>query len=323
MKIISLSGCYWSGSSAVIDLLSEHDECLVIPEEFSLFGYGQFFEEVYDKICKEEIEIDKLYKNLFIFNQFNLEDLNILMRLIRKLMSKLSLYSENLFATRVGMSNLMGINYNDACNKFNDYFIKYSIYDIYKKKYKLSSIINELLNAAAQDSAIKQHKDNYKVTIFDQLIAPPYFQHAINAIPSLKMICVDRSYRDQYIDLKKYINRMTNISKLLRIRPWGEIIENYNNDHIDWFVDLRKRISYEKENHKKYPNNILWIQFEELVNNTEETANKIFSFLEIDDLGWMKNTKFYPNKSFKNIDKVPSKIINNDLKIIKEKLGLE
>ena len=44
---VSVAGGYWTGSSAVIDLLNEHRLCAIVENEFTLFSYGQFFKEVY------------------------------------------------------------------------------------------------------------------------------------------------------------------------------------------------------------------------------------------------------------------------------------
>ena len=51
---VSVSGGFWTGSGAVIDLLYEHPDCSIIPNEFTLFSHGQFFEEVLEVVRKNK-----------------------------------------------------------------------------------------------------------------------------------------------------------------------------------------------------------------------------------------------------------------------------
>ena len=66
---ISVSGCFWSGSGAIVDLLSEHPDCNIIPNEFTLFSYGQFFNEVIEALLQKK-KINSSYQyNLRRFDQ--------------------------------------------------------------------------------------------------------------------------------------------------------------------------------------------------------------------------------------------------------------
>ena len=49
MEIINISGGYWTGSSALIALLQEHEKIAAIPEEYSAFGYGELFQNLKTK----------------------------------------------------------------------------------------------------------------------------------------------------------------------------------------------------------------------------------------------------------------------------------
>ena len=45
-SIVSVSGTYWSGSSILVDIFSEHPSSRIVPDEFSIFSYGQLFYEL-------------------------------------------------------------------------------------------------------------------------------------------------------------------------------------------------------------------------------------------------------------------------------------
>ena len=49
MEIINISGGYWTGSSALIALLQEHEKISAISEEYSAFGYGELFHNLINK----------------------------------------------------------------------------------------------------------------------------------------------------------------------------------------------------------------------------------------------------------------------------------
>ena len=57
---LSVAGGYWTGSSAVVDILAEHENCNVVPGEFSVFSFGQFFKEVFDPLYSKKIDSNRV-----------------------------------------------------------------------------------------------------------------------------------------------------------------------------------------------------------------------------------------------------------------------
>ena len=77
--------------------------------------------------------------------------------------------------------------------------------------------------------------------IYDQLISPFYLQDAL-ALPHIKVICVDRDYRDQYVSLRRVINVYYVNSSLLTLPCHDSYPTAHRpSDFINFFVDLRLR----------------------------------------------------------------------------------
>ena len=108
---VSVSGCYWTGSSAIIDLLEEHNSCIVFPEEFSAFSYGQFFEEALQLSDLENYNKRNLQKNITRFVKFNESEAPIIFSVIRRFCNLLNIHPESLFHIKMGMNKKLGKNY--------------------------------------------------------------------------------------------------------------------------------------------------------------------------------------------------------------------
>ena len=98
-NIVSVSGMYWSGSSAVIDILSEHPSCNVCPEEFSFFSFGQFFEDIYRPISQETLVTQDQYMSLIRSLKFNESEPRYLYSALRVLFRNVGYFPKNLFRT--------------------------------------------------------------------------------------------------------------------------------------------------------------------------------------------------------------------------------
>lgn len=323
-KILSISGSYWTGSSAVIDLLKEHNDCFIVPEEFAVFSYGQFFKEVYDPISKGNVLDDKQFLNLIRIIKFNESEPKYLYSLARYLCRLMGIVPLEIFHKRMGMSKMLGKKYHDCCIDLYEYLEvsanDISSLDISTINKLIRRILIEAANHIGKENVIKSFDKDW--IIFDQLVAPPYGKYAIPAIPDLHLIHVNRDWRDQYVDIRNRLGPMIKIHAHLSLKPYGEKLEMQKLEPLDFFVELVKLTnSVKKEYLDHKEDNILWLEFENIVFNTESTAQEIFNFLEISPNNWERNTIFLPNISKKNIGQWKTCPWQDEIKYIEEKLN--
>lgn len=300
---ISVAGGYWTGSSAVVDLLSEHSECKVIPGEFSLFSFGQLFEELFIEIDNPDNKTTSFSMNIRRMEDFNKSDLRPLRPFLRKLFTLVNNYPTLLFNPRSGMKNILGKDYYSSCLKLLKELdtSKNNLSNLNLDKVK--QIVSEILTSAAQFQKEKESANNVKYGVFDQIIAPPYIKYSKRIIPKMKFINVDRDYRDQYISLRGIFRRMMARNRALGIRPFAEDLSIIEKSPIDFMVRLRDRIESSKKIILENNNDLMWVSYEELVLNSKEVSSKIFNFLDLDISKWEKGQNFFPKKSSSRIAK--------------------
>lgn len=125
------------------------------------------------------------------------------------------------------------------------------------------------------------NKEKKEYVFVDQLVPPSNFKRYNNYVNNLNVIVVDRDPRDIFI-LEKEI--------------WhGHVVPCYDIDKFcDWFIWTRKMFE-----HSGIPENVIKIQFEDLIYNYETTIEQIFKFVGIDKINYTAN-HFIPEKSKKN-----------------------
>lgn len=323
---ISVAGGYWTGSSAVVDLLSEHNECKVIPGEFSFFSFGQFFEEIFINFNSKKIDIELFNSNLKRMKDFNKSDFRPFRPILRKIFSLIDVYPKSIFNPRSGMKNLLGKEYDLACSKLFAELEAVRDSNLEINQDRIKKFILEVLTRATLYNK-SNLKKNIRYGIFDQIIAPPYTNFAKLAIPEMKFINVDRDYRDQYISLRDIFQKMMARNRALGIRPFNENLSIEENFPVDFMVRLRKRIeSSKKISLGEKQNDLIWISYEELLLNSESVSKDIFNFLELDFSGWNKNQRFFPKKSSARIGKWKKgkwlkEPYKSELALLEERLG--
>ncbi len=299
---ISVAGGYWTGSSAVVDLLTEHSQCDVIPHEFTLFSFGQFFMDLYEPLIKDELDINLAVKSLQRFDAFNRSDMYPIRAVIRYICRRLKVYPGFIFRRKSGMGRALGRGYDKACSDFS---IMLKQYLKSNKKVDISEL-NDALRLILEEAALalmpidvvnEECIHNSRIAVFDQIIAPPYQNSCYQSIPNFRFINVDRHWKDQYISLRGSYKGMLSVNDAIGVRPWNEDNTKLKNlDPISYFVKLRTSIDKIKQQQRD-DKNVLWIDFEELDNNRDETADTIFSFLGVKFEDWTPNTHFHPGAS--------------------------
>lgn len=132
-------------------------------------------------------------------------------------------------------------------------------------------------------------KENATHMIMDQAIPVQLPTKSNDYFKNAKTIIVDRDPRDIYVELIK-------LGKLI-----GKELK-YTKDpmkYVEWHKAYRRNV----EEYKK-DENILFLQFEDIVQNYDENVKKILDFLGEDEsihLAEKKRTLFNPDRSIKNI----------------------
>ena len=111
MKIVNVSGGYWTGSSALVALMEEYENISVCPVEYSAFGYGELFANL---LAEEKVRIANSQR---MFEEFNRTITNrFLGSAMRLICRKLMIFPKVLFYPKAGGKDLFGPKYREFCD---------------------------------------------------------------------------------------------------------------------------------------------------------------------------------------------------------------
>lgn len=301
---VSISGAYWTGAGAVINLLEEHPAFVVVPGEFTLFSFGQFFQEVFSPLAAGTFPEKALVNHVRRMRDFDRPDLFPIRVVGRKLCGSVGWYSEFFFGHRTNAAKIFGTAYAAASKDLVQCLAKSLRDSTAPVSEEVSAKIGTLLGEAAMGYGASIGKQNVEVGVFDQLVSPPYHDDAIRALPDMKFINVHRDWRDQYVEVRTLLKTMMVRNASLGVRPWDERFDARNMDHMDVFVSMRQHVDGVIEAQKqKEKSQVKWIEFEDLIKDTKKVAREIFDFLEVDHTRWQPEQKLFPAKSARGIGK--------------------
>ena len=299
-NVVNVAGGYWTGSSAVIDLLSEHSKFNVVSGEFMLFSYGQIFPDYFaPKISGDPID-DFGDSCLNRFRYFNTKDLGVYYSAARHVCRKvLNFYPHFLFCDRVSADLFANADYKRSCSVFLDEFLTVTKDNRNPKFDRISELLQ---NIYLQIHLVRKQLpdgDPKETLVLDQLVAPTYAQDYLAFDNSTKHIFVDRDWRDQFYYLYGNLLNMNVRNAQINLRPFGES-KSEPSDLLEVFVGIRKRFELVRSQLENNPI-VKFIDFETLVEQRDELAVSVFDFLETDKSGWAKGSYFKPEVSSKNI----------------------
>lgn len=324
-NIITTTGYGGTGSSAITDLLKEF-------ENVKSFGESEFwFLQAYDGISdleyhlidgnhrsKVNLAIKKFKKyvrnhNSFYskffgsdFEKLSLEYLNNLIDVkFKKAISSYELSNTIVKFLYFRLSFLIQkvfLRRNEENFWVPKVFKYYSIPDKKRFYHLTKSYTNNLFNNT-------NTKSNVEFLAFDQLVPPSNINRYFNYVDNLKVIVVDRDPRDLY---------------LLNETIWkGAAYVCDTSDvysYVNWYKSIREHRKFEQSN-----NNILFVSFEDLIYEYNNTLKLIYSFLKIDeDCHIKKGIFFNPNKSKLNTKlwkKKETIMYQKELRIIEKELS--
>lgn len=312
-RIIGVAGGYWTGASAAFDLVTEHESCAMVPYEFALLSYGQLIGEATARSGGHDVS-EAVATGLFRLRQFNRPERFYPVRpVLRRLAALAGFHPVHLTAIRAGMGARLGPAYEDACERFARAFERGGAADV-------ANEFRRLLDAIAR-SVAEGRAEHTGVVVLDQFIGPAFAEAALELDSRLRFVFVDRDWRDQYTELREILPGMMAANARLGTRPSGEEPGDYRATPQEFFVRVRRRIDGCRRRHESARvGQILWVDFEDLVQDTAATAARVFEFLGLALSGWRPNTKLVPEKSQKNVGKWRQFPFPRELESLAEKL---
>ena len=325
---VSVAGGYWTGSSTIVDLLAEHPECAIVPEEFTLFTFGQFFQELYAPIASGERLGATYDANLLRLSEFNRTDMYPIRAIFRRLFMKMNVYPKMFFSRRADMGKRLGAGYRRSCSQLESMLLTIRRDGENCNLEALHELMLEVLSEAAKGAVSPGVRAPVKYGVFDQLVAPPYIKYAEQALPTLRYINIDRDWRDQYVSMREPFRKMMARNRHMGVRPWDENLEVVDNEPIPFFLRLRNKIEKVKaEQAVLAGDNMLWLWYEDVVLDRDSVARQVFDFLDLDQELWTPDQHLHPNISRKRIGKWKKGIwqkepLKSEIAFLSEKLGV-
>lgn len=147
------------------------------------------------------------------------------------------------------------------------------------------------------------NNDSFSFFIVDQLVPPSNIKRYSRYFKDLVTVVVERDPRDIYIREK--------------IAGWGVMPANTVKEFCDWF-----RITREHRKHEVFDDNVILLQFEDLIYKYEETTKILMDFVGMDEKTHTKKFEFFdPKISIKNTNlKVQYPEFNRDIQFIEQYL---
>ena len=301
---VAVAGYYYSGSSAVVDILQEFPSCFVPEFEFCAITGDDGIENLFTSVLTKE-DCTIAIRNFMKFMKFLDHPYSILtpghdyrrklrgnfMRTTQEFISSLASFQYGIKAYRA----MGGIEFffKRICN----IILRLLHADIYM------GIEAHFIDISEADliAAIKKYIDDIfspiistdtKHVILDQGIAAVNYSSQMSFLRKAKLIVVDRDARDNYADLARHggsVTRSFSSPFVLRSRN----VNHYIQYHIK-----------ERRNQKQIKNDpdVLFLQFEDLICHYDESLKRIIDFVGLDPADHLYKRKYFnPDVSIKNV----------------------
>ena len=302
MNIITTTGYYGTGSSAITDLMMEFNdihcvgdiEIRYFHDPFGLSDIEYYLVENPNRhnsgyaLKKFEKNVKYWSGNRFIKRYERLFEGNFLKEsqsYIEKL--KLSEFKGYWHMDVIELPVLLRIGLR-SINKIKMIFSRSLETGIYELPFSKTYLVDEtvqsfLMKTVEYNTRLFKSIITSKSTIMvDQLVPPSNIKRYLRYLPELKVFLVDRDPRDLYI-LEKFIWR-------------GGIIPTDNVEvFCQWFEVTRK---HRADN--SMLENVQFIQFEDLIYNYNDATQSIFAFAGLNTNNYEKFKHFDPEKSKRN-----------------------
>lgn len=308
-SLISISGSFYSGSGALIDLLQEYEELSVISKPEFLIGDEGLF-EIVGKLYKGEnvdvTDLERARKKTATLGKYNPRFLFKLYYLLNYLRNK-TIGTEIAFIDKFKKYVHKKKNFGEITSKYDENVN--ILFDRLKQYNQSSSIqLSEIL-----EQFIARLFDDYRgsdeIPVVNQMV-PAHFLYANpgkyiipRLIKNTSFMLVLRDPRDQYVEINKYAR--------------GKLSKKGG---IDWFINEYSNMyrMYEELKGIK-PKNLIIVQFEDLIYRNDQTVAKIEDFLNLSNENRGKKV-FFPKVSKENTMLFREYANRGEIDIIEDKM---
>jgi len=166
--------------------------------------------------------------------------------------------------------------------------------------------------AIEKDSLTK--KNNQDLLILDQMISTSYIKHFNFFDDKIKHIVIDRNWRDQYAEIRNKLPSIVGKNIAIGVNPLNEGLIKVDST-IEMFSQIRSRFNDDIKHIRKM-DNVLVLNFEDIINDKINTKNKVFDFLNIAEGNWDEYSVFDENISKNNINKWKHLNIKEEINLI-------
>ena len=325
MEVVIVAGYGWSGSSAVIDLLKEYDRVSAPPAEFRLIRDPHGLVQLEHALVEDWEPINSfaaINDYIWLCKKLNRNQKNKLLPI--GLSYKRKINKRFLDITLDYVNKLTMFKYSFYCyyTQFKQTYFSYLLNKVMRKivsvfrlkgesalkanqvvfsqpsKEQFRSITMDYLEELFKETMEKNHSN---LLILDQAVSPNNSDWALKYFRHAKVIVVDRDPRDIYADLITHKSLIGN-----------DLTDPNNIDkYLAWHNALRKNLKISKD--------VLYVNFEDVVLNYEETKTKIESFSNLSCSEHSNKFSYFdPKKSIHNIGiwKNMDTVYQNNMKAI-------
>ena len=314
-------GYGWSGSSAVVDLLKEFSSCWEGNIEFRAIKDPYGVHDLHHAIVEnwEILNVDAAIKD-FWWQMKHLDKVSGKFSLQAGLGYKKYFHDQFLPATQNFLKKLVSYQYKSSWWFFD--FKRDGIRLIYTKVMrKLKLHEDKMIFSAVSDHDFCQYAQEYMDELFNPLIDNAHIKHVIldqavnfsaykeeaRYFRSSKIIVVDRDPRDIYADLVQGRNLLGR-----------ELAESHDAmKYIQMHKAYRRNIKELKND-----SDVLFLQFEELLQSYDKVVDRIIEFLGLDKNDHIRKKQYFdPEISKKNMGIWKNILTDMEKQVIEDKLG--
>ncbi|CAA6814510.1 MAG: Unknown protein [uncultured Campylobacterales bacterium] len=306
LQIINVLGYGYTGSGAIIDLLKEIETCKVVEGEFDLirgpYGLIDLKNNVINSssTIRANHYIRKFIQYACVFKRKNIKGIQYGYNYGESFQIELEIF----------LSKIIDIKFKGT---WHFHYIEHNFFtQLLSKVYEKIGIdkniiyMTDLSNDKFQEyvrtflyDLLKSKDNKYSNIVLDQSIDVINPKQANYFFNNYKNIIVDRDPRDVYIDALRH-----------KWIPTDDI-----NLFCRWY-----EINREKE--KVNDSNNIYIKFEDIVLDYDNTLNELYDFLNVKNNEHLRKKHFFqPEKSAKNIGKWKNIKNMDKIKIIEKKLN--
>ena len=318
-------GYGWSGSSAIVDLLREFDSCYESNIEFRAIKDPYGVHDLHHAIveCWELLNVDAAIKD-FWWQMWHLNNHSKRFSLQAGLDYEKYFHNQFLPATQNFLKKLIPYYYRGFWWFFD--FKRDGIRFFFKKVFRKLKLYEKIYEdkiyfSAVNDQDFCQYAQEYMDELFAPLINPESIKHVVldqavhlssykeetRYFRSSKLIVVDRDPRDIYADLVQGENV---IGK--------DLAESHD---VMKYIQMHRQYRKNITDLKSDPN-VLFIQFEELIQSYDAVVERIVNFLGLNMKDHTRKKQYFnPEISKKNMGIWKNVLMDKEKQVIEAELG--